>query len=58
MRLLGYTRVGTAGQNAQPQIDALVGAGVQKRDVFSSLNRATSGYVYKAPLDEGAEAVP
>lgn len=58
MRLLGYTHVSTAGQDAQPKIDALVGAGVQKRDVFSSLNTATSGYVYEAPLDEGAEAVP
>ncbi len=40
MRLLGYTRVSTAGQVAQLQIDALVGAGVQKRDVFSDV---TSG---------------
>lgn len=40
MRLLGYTRVSTAGQDAQLQVDALVGAGVQKRDVFSDV---TSG---------------
>ena len=40
MRLLGYTRVSTAGQDAQLQLDALVGAGVQKRDVFSDV---TSG---------------
>lgn len=40
MRLLGYTRVSTAGQVAQLQVDALVGAGVQKRDVFSDV---TSG---------------
>lgn len=40
MRHLGYTRVSTAAQDAQPQVDALVGAGVQKRDVFSDV---TSG---------------
>ena len=40
MRLLGYTRISTAGQDAQLQLDALVGAGVQKRDVFSDV---TSG---------------
>lgn len=40
MRLLGYTRVSTTGQDAQLQLDALVGAGVQKRDVFSDV---TSG---------------
>lgn len=40
MRLLGYTRVSTAGQDAQLQLDALVEAGVQKRDVFADV---TSG---------------
>lgn len=40
MRHLGYTRVSTASQDAQLQLDALVGAGVQKRDVFSDV---TSG---------------
>ena len=40
MRHLGYTRVSTAAQDAQLQVDALVGAGVQKRDVFSDV---TSG---------------
>lgn len=40
MRHLGYTRVSTATQDAQLQLDALVGAGVQKRDVFSDV---TSG---------------
>lgn len=40
MRQLGYTRVSTAGQDAQLQLDALVGAGVQKRDVFADV---TSG---------------
>lgn len=40
MRLLGYTRVSTTGQDAQLQLDALVKSGVQRRDVFSDV---TSG---------------
>lgn len=40
MRLLGYTRVSTSSQDAQLQLDALVEAGVQKRDVFADV---TSG---------------
>lgn len=40
MRLLGYTRVSTATQDAQLQLDALVTVGVQKRDVFADV---TSG---------------
>ena len=40
MRHLGYTRVSTASQDAQLQLDALVDSGVQKRDVFSDV---TSG---------------
>ena len=40
MRQLGYTRVSTSSQDAQLQLDALVGAGVQKRDVFTDV---TSG---------------
>ncbi|MBD8518892.1 recombinase family protein [Plantibacter sp. CFBP 8804] len=40
MRQIGYTRVSTAGQDAQLQLDALVDAGVQKRDVFADV---TSG---------------
>nr|WP_219820465.1 recombinase family protein [Pseudoclavibacter sp. RFBA6] len=40
VRLLGYTRVSTATQDAQLQLDALVGVGVQKRDVFDDV---TSG---------------
>ena len=40
MRLLGYTRVSTAIQDAQLQRDALAEAGVQRRDVFSDV---TSG---------------
>lgn len=40
MRQLGYTRVSTSSQDARLQLDALVGAGVQKRDVFADV---TSG---------------
>lgn len=40
VRHLGYTRVSTSSQDAQLQLDALVAAGVQKRDVFSDV---TSG---------------
>lgn len=40
MRQLGYTRVSTSAQDAQLQVDALVAAGVQKRDVFADV---TSG---------------
>ena len=40
MRHLGYTRVSTASQDTQLQLDALVDSGVQKRDVFSDV---TSG---------------
>lgn len=37
MRLLGYTRVSTVGQDPTLQHDALVTAGVQNRDVFSDV---------------------
>lgn len=40
MRLLGYTRVSTQGQDPALQVDALIGAGVQRRDIFSDV---TSG---------------
>jgi DNA invertase Pin-like site-specific DNA recombinase len=40
MRLLGYTRVSTAAQDAQLQRDALVADGVQQRDIFADV---TSG---------------
>lgn len=40
VRHLGYTRVSTSSQDAQLQLDALVNAGVQKRDVFADI---TSG---------------
>jgi DNA invertase Pin-like site-specific DNA recombinase len=41
MSLLGYTRVSTTGQDAQLQIDALLKAGVQKRDVLSDVTSGT-----------------
>ncbi len=40
MRHLGCTRVSTATQDAQLQVDTLLAAGVQQRDVFSDV---TSG---------------
>lgn len=40
MRLLGYTRVSTASQDARLQLDALAGVGVEPRDVFADV---TSG---------------
>lgn len=40
VRHLGYTRVSTSGKDAKLQLDALVDAGVQKRDVFADV---TSG---------------
>lgn len=38
MRLLGYTRVSTQAQDAALQLDALLSAGVQKRDIFSDVS--------------------
>ncbi len=40
VRHLGYTRVSTSSQDARLQLDALVAAGVAKRDVFADV---TSG---------------
>ena len=40
MRLLGYTRVSTTSQDARLQLDGLMAAGVEARDVFSDV---TSG---------------
>jgi len=40
VRLLGYTRVSTTSQDAQLQLDALIAAGVEPRDVFADV---TSG---------------
>lgn len=40
MRRLGYTRISTPSQDAQLQVDALVAAGVEPRDIFADV---TSG---------------
>lgn len=40
MRLLGYTRISTGAQDATLQVDGLVAAGVQERDIFADV---TSG---------------
>ncbi|WP_454812854.1 recombinase family protein [Paenarthrobacter nitroguajacolicus] len=40
MRMLGYTRVSTAAQDERLQLDSLLSAGVQRRDIFSDV---TSG---------------
>ncbi len=40
MRQLGYTRISTPSQDAQLQVDALVAAGVEPRDIFADV---TSG---------------
>ena len=41
MRQLGYTRVSTSSQDAQLQLDALIGVGVQKRDVFADVTSSS-----------------
>lgn len=41
MRHLGYTRVSTSSQDAQLQLDALIAAGVHKRDVFADVTSGT-----------------
>lgn len=40
MRQLGYTRISTPSQDAQLQVDALMAAGVEPRDIFADI---TSG---------------
>ena len=45
MRLLGYTRVSTTGQHAQLQLDALITAGVQRRDVFADVTSGSKSAV-------------
>jgi DNA invertase Pin-like site-specific DNA recombinase len=59
MRQIGYTRVSTAGQDAQLQLDALVDAGVQKRDVFADVTSGSKTAIERpgmAKLLEYAEA--
>ncbi|PVW02967.1 invertase [Microbacterium sp. Gd 4-13] len=45
MRELGYTRVSTSSQDAQLQLDALVAAGVQRRDVFADVTSGSKAAV-------------
>lgn len=41
MRHLGYTGVSTPSRDAQLQLDALVAAGMHKRDVFADVTSGT-----------------
>jgi DNA invertase Pin-like site-specific DNA recombinase len=59
MRQIGYTRVSTAGRDAQLQLDALVDAGVQKREVFADVTSGSKTAIERpgmAKLLEYAEA--
>lgn len=59
MRMLGYTRVSTASQDAQLQLDSLLSAGVQKRDVFADVtsgSKAAAGRPGMKKLLDYAEA--
>lgn len=47
MRLLGYTRVSTTGQDARLQLDALVAVGVEPRDVFSDVTSGSKSAVQR-----------
>ena len=47
MRLLGYTRVSTVSQDARLQLDALRGAGVESRDVFSDVTSGSRAAVQR-----------
>jgi DNA invertase Pin-like site-specific DNA recombinase len=51
MRHLGYTRVSTPSQDPRLQLDALVAAGVEKRDVTSGSRSALEWPGMKKPLD-------
>ncbi|SMQ66976.1 Site-specific DNA recombinase [Plantibacter sp. VKM Ac-1784] len=59
MRQVGYTRVSTADKDAQLQLDALVDAGVQKRDVFEDVTSRSKNAIERpvmTKLLEYAEA--
>ena len=47
VRLLGYTRISTASQDAQLQLDALTKAGVEARDVFSDVTSGSKNAVQR-----------
>ena len=50
MRMLGYTRVSTAAQDAQLQLDSLLSAGVQRRDVFSDVTSGSRAAVERPAM--------
>jgi DNA invertase Pin-like site-specific DNA recombinase len=50
VRQLGYTRVSTSSQDAQLQLDALVAAGVQKRDVFADVTSGSKTAVERSGM--------
>ncbi|NQX18289.1 recombinase family protein [Rathayibacter sp. VKM Ac-2857] len=52
MRLLGYTRVSTSSQDAQLQLDALVAAGVQKRDVFADVTSGSKTAIERRGMEK------
>lgn len=47
VRLLGYTRVSTVGQDARLQLEALRGVGVESRDVFSDVTSGSRAAVQR-----------
>lgn len=47
MRHLGYTRVSTSTQDAKLQLDALIAAGVQKRDVFADVTSGSRNALHR-----------
>jgi hypothetical protein len=59
VRQLGYTRVSTSSQDAQLhqdaqlQLDALVAAGVQKRDVFADVTSGSKTAIERHPAGLG-----
>lgn len=57
MRLIGYTRVSTASQDAQLQLGALVAAGVQKRDVFADVTSGSRAAVQRPGMKKLLEYV-
>ncbi|MDF2992680.1 MAG: invertase [Microbacterium sp.] len=50
VRLFGYTRVSTSSQDAQLQLDALVAAGVQERDVFADVTSGSKNAIERTAM--------
>jgi DNA invertase Pin-like site-specific DNA recombinase len=57
VRQLGYTRVSTSSQHAQLQLDALIAAGVQKRDVFADVTSGSKTAIER-PGMKGSSCTP